>query len=71
MLQEAADMGTFSHNNTTYPRLQFWQIDDAYFDDPGKLPVRLPSAWIEPTRKLERHLKDEQIPFNMRGDAEE
>ena len=35
MRQEAADMGTFLHNNETFPRLQFWQIDDAYFQNPG------------------------------------
>lgn len=44
MRQEAADMGTFTHNNETFPRLQFWQIDDAYFQDPRSLRnlIRLP-----------------------------
>ena len=65
MRQEAADMGTFSHNNDIYPKLQFWQIDDDYFDDPGKLPVRLPEKWLEPTRKLERHFSSTQIDLNL------
>ena len=65
MRQRAEKMGTFLHNNVTYPRLQFWQIDDAYFKDPGKLPVHLPAAWIEPTRKLERHFPSAQIDFNL------
>ena len=65
MRQRAEKMGTFLHNNVTYPRLQFWQIDDAYFKDPGKLPVRLPAAWIEPTRKLERHFPSAQIDFKL------
>ena len=44
MRQEAADMGTFSQNNETFPRLQFWQIDDAYFANPSSLRslIRLP-----------------------------
>ena len=65
--QEAADMGTFSHNNATYPRLQFWQIDDAYFENPGILEslIRLPTAWLEPMRKLERHFEDTQTRFTM------
>ena len=73
MRQEAADMGTFSHNNATYPKLQFWQIDDAYFENPGILrdSIRLPAAWLEPMRKLERHFTDEQIAFNLRANAEQ
>ena len=34
MRQIAADMGEFElENNKHYPRLVFWQIDDAYFDN--------------------------------------
>ena len=67
MRQEAADMGTFSHNNATYPRLQFWQIDDAYFEKPEILRslIRLPAAWLEPMRKSERHFEDTQTRFNV------
>ena len=50
MRQEAADMGTFSHNNKTYPRLQFWQIDDDYFENPDHLSeiIGLPREWLIP-----------------------
>ena len=65
MRQEAADMGTFSHNNETFPRLQFWQIDDAYFANPSSLRslIRLPQQWLEPMRKMERHFSDRQVPL--------
>ena len=65
MRQEAADMGTFSHNNETFPRLQFWQIDDTYFENPSTLKdiIRLPAAWIAPTRSMERHFTDAQMPL--------
>ena len=43
-------MGTFEHNNKPYPRLQFWQIDDAYFENSDIINtlVRLPDAWAYP-----------------------
>ncbi len=48
MRQEAEDMGTFEHNKQTYPRFQFWEIDEAYFDDPAsiKKQIRIPEQWI-------------------------
>ena len=63
MRQEAADMGTFYHNNETFPRLQFWQIDDTYFENPSSLRsiIRLPQQWLEPMRKMERHFSDTQM----------
>ena len=64
MRQEAENMGTFEHNKQTYPRLQFWQIDDTYFENPDSINtlVRLPDAWrIRPTRKSARHFDDRQI----------
>ncbi|MYB92515.1 site-specific DNA-methyltransferase [Candidatus Poribacteria bacterium] len=69
MRQEAQDMGTFEHNNKTYPRLQFWQLDDAYFENPDIINtvVRLPDAWrIRPTQKSERHFEDRQMQL-LRG----
>ena len=41
MRQLAADMGTFEHaeSGNSYPKLQFWQIDDAYFENPRTLIV--------------------------------
>lgn len=67
MRQEAADMGTFSHNNETFPKLQFWQIDDTYFENPSSLRslIRLPKQWLEPMRKMERHFTDTQMSLNI------
>lgn len=69
MRQEAQNMGSFEHNPQTYPRLQFWQIDDTYFENPDVINslVRLPDAWrIHPTQKSERHFDNQQIQF-LRG----
>ena len=64
MRREAASMGTFEHNGLRYPRFQFWQIDDAYFENPEIINtlVRLPSEWrIRPTQKSARHFANEQM----------
>ena len=69
MRQEAQDMGSFEHNHQTYPRLQFWQIDDEYFNNPDIINtlVRLPDAWrIRPTQKSERYFDNQQMQF-LRG----
>ena len=66
MRQEAQDMGNFEHNKKSYPRLQFWRIDDTYFENPDIINtlVRLPDAWrIRPTQKSERHFDRQQIRF--------
>ena len=68
MRQEAASMGAFEHNGLRYPRLQFWQIDDAYFENPEIINthVRLPAEWlIRPIRKSERHFAEEQTEFKV------
>ena len=67
MRQIASDMGTFSHNNATYPRLQFWQIDDAYFENPEvvKTLIRLPSEWLRPRQKSVRHFTDRQTELQV------
>ena len=53
--------GAIEHNGKRYPRLQFWQITDAYFDD-GSIPVNLP--WqIDERPKAERHYGGEQMYF--------
>ena len=69
MRQVAENMGSFEHNNKTYPRLQFWQIDDEYFKNPDIINtlVRLPDAWrIRPTQKSARHFSDQQLQL-LRG----
>ena len=67
MRQVAANMGTFYHNNQTFPRLQFWQIDDDYFENPARLSeiIRLPREWLKPTRRAERHSEDRQINMDL------
>ena len=58
MRQEAADMGTFTHNNDTYPRLQFWQITEAYFENPEIVNQLIRTATrVDTTRSqsAERH----------------
>ena len=62
----AADMGKFEHiSNQQYDRLQFWQIDDDYFQDPDILErlIQLPRNWIQPRKKSERHFEDRQMPL--------
>ena len=63
MRQQTEHMGSFEHNGRSYPRLQFWQIDDAYFENPEVINtfVRLPMEWrIRPSQKSERHFGGEQ-----------
>ena len=66
MRQLQEDMGTFEHNNRTYNRLQFWQIDEGYFENPHSLNqvIRLPWT-IESQRKSERHVGDHQNPIRL------
>ena len=69
MRQQAENMGSFTHNGRNYPRLQFWQIDDAYFENPDIINtlVRLPDTWrIRPTQKSERHFENKQMHL-LRG----
>ena len=69
MRQEAENMGNFEHNQKNYPRLQFWQLDDTYFENPDSINtrVRLPDAWrIRPTQKSERHFDNRQMQL-LRG----
>ena len=67
MRQIATDMGTFSHNNRTYPKLQFWQIEDDYFDNPDRVNsiIRFPAEWLRPIQKSERYFSDEQVEFSI------
>ena len=59
-------MGSFEHNGRRYSRLQFWQINDAYFENPEIINtfVQLPMEWrIRPSQKSERHFDGEQEEF--------
>ena len=69
MRQEAENMGSFIHNAQHYPRLQFWQIDDAYFENPDSINthIRLPNEWrIRPSQKSERHFTGQQSELIIR-----
>ena len=49
------------HNGKHYPRLQFWQVTDSYFED-GTVSVDLP--WrIDERPKAARHYGGEQTYF--------
>ena len=68
---EASQMGTFEHIGHTYPRLQFWTIDQRYFDAENKTAyiksiLRLPYEWnIDAAPKSERHFVEEQTEINL------
>ena len=69
----AADMGKFEHiNNQQYDRLQFWQIDDDYFQNSDILEqrIKLPRNWIQPRKKAERHFWEEQMALFKEGEIE-
>ena len=53
MRQEVEKEGFIELNEKRYPRLQFWQIDDIYFNT-GHIPVELPYQ-IDTRPKAERH----------------
>ena len=58
--------GTIEHNGTQYPRLQFWQIDDAYFENPESLNQLVKLPWrIESRPKSERHFKGMQLEVDI------
>ena len=64
MEQIAENMGKFElENNKSYPKLQFWQITDEYFENPSFLRdnIRLPYNWIIPRKKSERHFDNQQL----------
>ena len=53
--------GAIEHNGKRYPRLQFWQVTDTYFEE-GTIPVHLP--WqLNERPKAERHYGGEQTYF--------
>ncbi len=57
----AEEEGFIEHNGKRYPRLQFWQVTDNYFEE-GTVPVNLP--WqIDERPKAARHYSGEQTYF--------
>ena len=66
MKEEAESMGKFEDNGKTYPRLQFWQITDEYFDDLTLINrvIKLPRV-IRSTKKAERHISGNQMEIGL------
>lgn len=69
MRKIAEDMGKFEYKGLTYPRLQFWQITDKFFDDPESVydELQLPGKLrFRPTKKTERHFATEQLKLDIK-----
>ena len=67
MRQTASDMGGFQlADNRHYPRLQFWQVTEDYFNNPSFLRdnIRLPYQWIIPRKKSDRHFGSHQLELS-------
>ncbi len=68
MCKIAEDMGKFEYKGLAYPKLQFWQITDEYFENPDVINniLQLPMEWrVRPTKKTERHFPDLQLELDM------
>ena len=69
MREIAEDMGKYEYKGLTYPRLQFWQITDEYFENPETIyyDLQLPGMLrVRPTKKTDRHSPDFQLEFDMK-----
>ena len=57
----AEEEGFIEHNGKRYPRLQFWQVTDSYFEE-GRVSINLP--WqVDERPKAARHYGGEQTYF--------
>ncbi len=62
MKKQQESEGHIEHNGKRYPRLQFWSIDNGYFDNPDSINQRIKLPWIiESRNKTERHIGDQQL----------
>ena len=62
--QEMQKEGTYTHNGQEYPRLQYWQITDRYFENPESIALDLKLAWKpEPINQFKAHFADTQQDF--------
>ena len=69
MREIAEDMGKYEYKGLTYPRLQFWQITDEYFENPETIyyDLQLPGMLrVRPTKKTDHHFPDFQLEFDMK-----
>jgi len=69
-MREIADkMEKFKYKGLSFPRLQFWQITDKFFDDPESVydELQLPGKLrIKPTKKGDRLFPDIQFDSEMK-----
>ena len=62
MLEQREREGYIEHNGQRYHRLQFWNINDAYFANPDSINERIKVPWVIRTRnKSERHISEHQL----------
>ena len=55
MRKQQGSEGMIEHNGKQYYRLQFWSVDDEYFNNPESVNRSVQLPWrIEPTYKLDR-----------------
>ena len=54
--------GTFTHNNEEYPRLQYWQITEEYFNNARSVDAVLKLPWrIKEATRSEMHAPNTQL----------
>ena len=69
-MQKIADkVEKFNYKGLSFPRLQFWQITDKFFDDPESVydELQLPGKLrVKPTKKGDRRFPDIQFDSDMK-----
>ena len=71
MREIAESMPKFEYKGLTYPRLQFVQFTDAYFENPDTIynEVEYPGVWhFRPNKKIDRKLRDFHFDMDMKID---
>ena len=72
MLGQREREGYIEHNGQRYHRLQFWNIDDAYFASPESINERIKVPWVIRARnKSERHISEHQLELPAASRDEE
>ena len=69
-MREIADkVEKFKYKGLTFPRLQFWQITEKFFDDPDSIydELKIPGKLrVKPTKKGDRRFPDIQFDSDMK-----
>lgn len=64
--QEMLKEGYYEHNGEKYPRLQYWQITNQYFENPDSLMLDINLPWEpEPIYHIEPHYDGEQQKLGL------